>query len=358
MADALRAVCGFKPAAQIGIGHRRQRMVLHAAFAEQPVADEEVALVDRAARRRERPGRRSCGRAPSRVHQRVDNGADIALGRRIEGGAVLEEELPAALALQPVAALQATGATASATGTVRDLQRDDPRLDARRRPPCRARRSTAITRIPPFASVLARSDEPVKSSPMQPSSIVWFLRRWRGSRRQGQCSPRQDRAGVPRRGRTGPLPSPAPSARASPVSGLPRAKAYGWRRHDVDDQRCAGSRSTGNGRVDSPFSCRPVWHCRRHRSGSRPAEPSRRPVAGKRHQGGPGARPGALRRVRSRRCARRPRPPAVRLPCKSTRLVRVRRLPLPRDAVSPGRAMRSWQFAWAVPLRLGRSTHR
>ena len=40
---------------QVGIGHRRQRMVLHRAVRQQHVADEQVALEDRCARSPGRP---------------------------------------------------------------------------------------------------------------------------------------------------------------------------------------------------------------------------------------------------------------------------------------------------------------
>ena len=67
-----------EPAAQVRVGHRVERMVLEAGFVEEPVADEEMALVDGAAGGRE-------GRAgddavdPERARQRLADRADIAL---------------------------------------------------------------------------------------------------------------------------------------------------------------------------------------------------------------------------------------------------------------------------------------
>ena len=71
------------------------------ALAEQPVADEEMALVDRCARCPGRPGRPATSSRAERVEQRLGDRADVAGGGRIEGRAVLEEDLPAALGAQP-----------------------------------------------------------------------------------------------------------------------------------------------------------------------------------------------------------------------------------------------------------------
>ena len=63
--------------------------------------DEEVALIDGAADRREGRAGDDAGDAESRG-QRLADRADIAVGRRIEGRAIFEDDLPAALAPQPV----------------------------------------------------------------------------------------------------------------------------------------------------------------------------------------------------------------------------------------------------------------
>ena len=55
----LRRRLRLQHAHQVGVGHRRQRVVAHAAVAEQHVADEQVALEDRALVRPGTPGRRS-----------------------------------------------------------------------------------------------------------------------------------------------------------------------------------------------------------------------------------------------------------------------------------------------------------
>ena len=85
---------------QVGVGHRRQRMVLHAALVEQSAADEQIALIDAARIRREcRTGKREA--AAECGDQRIGDGADVAGVGAVEGGAVLEEELPAAGRAQP-----------------------------------------------------------------------------------------------------------------------------------------------------------------------------------------------------------------------------------------------------------------
>ena len=77
VADLVAGLAG-EPAAQVGVGHRVERMALHAALAEEPVADEEVALVDRA------PGVGK-GRAdegdvaPEEVEERGGDRPDVAL---------------------------------------------------------------------------------------------------------------------------------------------------------------------------------------------------------------------------------------------------------------------------------------
>ena len=75
-------------------------MVLHAALVQQRAADEQMALVD-AARigRKRRTGEREA--AAECGDQRIGDGTDVAGVGAVEGGAVLEEELPAAGRAQP-----------------------------------------------------------------------------------------------------------------------------------------------------------------------------------------------------------------------------------------------------------------
>ena len=94
-----------QPAADVGVGHRRQRMVLHPRLAEQHVSDEQMPLVDGASHRRE-GGASDDALDAERVRQGLRDRSDVALGRRIEGRAVLEHELPASLRLQPVQRLE------------------------------------------------------------------------------------------------------------------------------------------------------------------------------------------------------------------------------------------------------------
>ena len=145
--DRLFRLAG-EPAPQVRVGHRVEGMVLEPGFVEEPVADEEMALVDGAAGGRER---RTGGDAadPERARQRLADRADIALRRRIEGRAVLEHELPAPLRPQPLEAPRS-----------RARPRRPPRSSgssARRRRPRRSRapassagRGTARSRARPW----------------------------------------------------------------------------------------------------------------------------------------------------------------------------------------------------------------
>ncbi len=86
---------------QTGVAHRIQRVLLHAALVQQRGADEQMTLVDGAPVGRERRvGEREA--AAQRLHQRIADGADVALVGAIEGRAVFEKELPAAGAAQPL----------------------------------------------------------------------------------------------------------------------------------------------------------------------------------------------------------------------------------------------------------------
>ena len=87
---------------QTCVAHRRQRMVLHRGVGEQLAADEEMAQIDGAAILRE--GRAGDGEVGLQlVQQRIRHRADVARVRRVEGGAVLEEDLFRAIGLQPAA---------------------------------------------------------------------------------------------------------------------------------------------------------------------------------------------------------------------------------------------------------------
>ena len=85
---------------QIGVGHRCQRVLAHARFAEQHVADEEVTQINGALVAR--IGRCAGDDASAqRGLQRLGDRADVALRRRVEGGTVLEVDPFGALAAQP-----------------------------------------------------------------------------------------------------------------------------------------------------------------------------------------------------------------------------------------------------------------
>ena len=83
------------------VGHRCKRMMAHAGLGKQFVADEQVALVDRAlVGRKGRIEHREAG--ADRIDHRVGDRTDIALVGGIEGRAVLEVKLLCALLAQPV----------------------------------------------------------------------------------------------------------------------------------------------------------------------------------------------------------------------------------------------------------------
>ncbi len=83
-----------------GVAHRRQRVVAHARFGEQQFADEEIALVNGPAVLRE--GRAEHGEiAAQPVEECIGHRADIALIGGIESRAILEQDLPRAVALEP-----------------------------------------------------------------------------------------------------------------------------------------------------------------------------------------------------------------------------------------------------------------
>ena len=99
---------GLQHLDQIGVGHRRQRVIFHPGIGKQDVANKEMPLVDGAAIDRE--GRTGDGELAAQcLHQRLAHRADIALGRGIEGRAVFEVELTATCSLQPLERRQRFG---------------------------------------------------------------------------------------------------------------------------------------------------------------------------------------------------------------------------------------------------------
>ena len=99
-ADLAFGLC-LHDAHQIGIGHGRERMVLHTAFIQEHSACKQIAFEHGAAVVRE------CGRgngefAIQRVHQSFCDGADVACGCAVKGRAVLEINLLCALRFEPV----------------------------------------------------------------------------------------------------------------------------------------------------------------------------------------------------------------------------------------------------------------
>ena len=115
---------------QIGVGHRRQRVVAHTAVAEQLIAHEQMAFEHGAQVFRERRAddRETLARAVQRIEQRVSHRADVAFCGRIEGRAVFEIDLLHALLLQPAQRGQRLRHRVGRRNRSR-LQRDDDRID-------------------------------------------------------------------------------------------------------------------------------------------------------------------------------------------------------------------------------------
>ena len=91
--DFMRSPAG-KDAAQIGIAHRGQRMVLHTGFRKQHVADEEIPFSGKA-------GQKTVKSASSASSSASATGPILPASVEFEGGAVFEEELPRVGADQP-----------------------------------------------------------------------------------------------------------------------------------------------------------------------------------------------------------------------------------------------------------------
>ena len=101
-------------------------MVLHRALGERQVADEQIALVDRPTRRRERGA--GDGEVGAReVHQRLGHGADVAFVGRVEGRAIFEEQLLGARRAQRLRGGERE-AHGLRLGNCSRLQRDHDRL--------------------------------------------------------------------------------------------------------------------------------------------------------------------------------------------------------------------------------------
>jgi len=155
---------------EIRVAHRRQRVVAHRRIRQQFTADEQVAEVDRALVDRERRAGDREFRA-ERVEQGFGDRADVAGVGRVERRAVLEVDLPHTLGTQPRECRERLRDRLGGGNRAR-LQRDD---DGVGRAFDAARTGDAMVwtvRMPARTSMLARSVAPVKSSAMQPRSIV------------------------------------------------------------------------------------------------------------------------------------------------------------------------------------------
>ena len=86
---------------QVGIGHGRERVVLHATFVQQHSTCKQIAFEHCAAV----VGESGCGNgefAIKRVHQSFGDGANVAFGRAVKCRAVFEINLLGTLCLQPL----------------------------------------------------------------------------------------------------------------------------------------------------------------------------------------------------------------------------------------------------------------
>jgi hypothetical protein len=102
-ADRARALAR-QHANQVGVAHRIERVILERALVQRHRADEQVALVDAAARLREGRGDQRDGLA-GRIPQGVHDRADIAGVGRIEGRAHLKHHVRGAAGPQPAFSL-------------------------------------------------------------------------------------------------------------------------------------------------------------------------------------------------------------------------------------------------------------
>ena len=142
---------------QVGVGHRRQRMVLHAAFVQQRAADEQMALVDTCAHWSGTPGRRARSRRPSASISASATGPILPCVGAVEGGAVFEEKLSRPGGAQPARARARLSLTAVADGCGAGLERDHHGIGVGRRfargrdadhaAPCACRRAPAWSKI-------------------------------------------------------------------------------------------------------------------------------------------------------------------------------------------------------------------
>ena len=90
---------------QVAVGHRRERVILHARIRKQLVTDKQVAA---------KHGTTSCGKGRAndgkvsfeRIHQGIGNRPDIAFIGRIKGRTHLKVAALCALGLQPLPGLQ------------------------------------------------------------------------------------------------------------------------------------------------------------------------------------------------------------------------------------------------------------
>ena len=125
-----------QPAPDVGVGHRRQRMLLHAGLVQQAVADEQMALIERAAVGGKGRAHKRQRRAEL-FQQRFGHRADISLRRRIEGRAIFEDDLLGAI-------LRQASGTPPATAPPPRLLRSSG--SSARRPPHRSFRPSAARR--------------------------------------------------------------------------------------------------------------------------------------------------------------------------------------------------------------------
>ena len=143
-----------EPAADVGIGHRVERMRAQARLAEQPVADEQMTLIDRAAGGRKGRACRNPGDAEG-LGERLADRTDIAGRRRIEGRAVFEDELAAALRAQPIEGGERLG-DGLGRGDRAALQRHHAGIATRRRRPRRDAEELRRREPPAVASARER----------------------------------------------------------------------------------------------------------------------------------------------------------------------------------------------------------
>ena len=175
---------------EVGVAHRRQWVVAHRAFRQQRVADKQMAFENRAGVCWE--GGASDGEIGARqVHQRFGDGTDVALVGRIEGRAILENELLGAGGQKPSRRGDRHGDCVFGRDRAR-LQRHDDGVGVAE-VEFRARRADRLNRLHAFPRQcqrkVGRARQVVGNRAQQHQAVPFrlFFTLWRRRRSRNRC---------------------------------------------------------------------------------------------------------------------------------------------------------------------------